>query len=88
MLLIQKNADERDHIRIAGQMRGVGIVFSRFLDVDITTGVVIGMGIVFIYAVLGGMKGITYTQVAQYCVLIFAFMVPAVFFYAPLCTAQ
>ena len=64
---------------IAGQMRGVGIVFSRFLDVDITTGVVIGMGIVFIYAVLGGMKGITYTQVAQYCVLIFAYMVPAFF---------
>ncbi|MEL6877397.1 MAG: sodium:solute symporter family protein [Pseudomonadota bacterium] len=64
---------------IAGQMRGVGIVFSRFLDVDITMGVVIGMGIVFIYAVLGGMKGITYTQVAQYCVLIFAYMVPAFF---------
>ena len=57
---------------IAGQMRGVGIVFSRFLEVDINTGVVIGMGIVFFYAVLGGMKGITYTQVAQYCVLIFA----------------
>ncbi|MBD2842466.1 sodium:solute symporter family protein [Erythrobacter rubeus] len=64
---------------IAGQMRGVGIVFSRFLDVDITMGVIIGMGIVFIYAVLGGMKGITYTQVAQYCVLIFAYMVPAFF---------
>ncbi|RLA44325.1 MAG: cation acetate symporter [Gammaproteobacteria bacterium] len=64
---------------IAGQMRGVGIVFSRFLEVDINTGVVIGMGIVFCYAVLGGMKGITYTQVAQYCVLIFAFLVPAVF---------
>ncbi|MEM7666254.1 MAG: sodium:solute symporter family protein [Pseudomonadota bacterium] len=64
---------------IAGQMRGVGIVFSRFLDVEITTGVIIGMGIVFIYAVLGGMKGITYTQVAQYCVLIFAYMVPAFF---------
>ncbi len=64
---------------IAGQMRGVGIVFSRFLDVDITLGVIIGMGIVFIYAVLGGMKGITYTQVAQYCVLIFAYMVPAFF---------
>jgi cation/acetate symporter len=62
---------------IAGQMRGVGIVFSRFLDVDITTGVIIGMGIVFIYSVLGGMKGITYTQVAQFCVLIFAYMVPA-----------
>ena len=64
---------------IAGQMRGVGIVFSRFLDVPITLGVVIGMGIVFVYAVLGGMKGITYTQVAQYCVLIFAYMVPAFF---------
>lgn len=64
---------------IAGQMRGVGIVFSRFLEVDITVGVLIGMGIVFIYAVLGGMKGITYTQAAQYCVLIFAYMVPAIF---------
>ena len=64
---------------IAGQMRGVGIVFSRFLEVDIELGVVIGMGIVFFYAVLGGMKGITYTQVAQYCVLIFAYMVPAIF---------
>jgi len=64
---------------VAGQMRGVGIVFSRFLEVEITTGVMIGMGIVFFYAVLGGMKGITYTQVAQYCVLIFAFMVPAIF---------
>ena len=64
---------------IAGQMRGVGIVFSRFLEVDINTGVVIGMGIVFFYAVLGGMKGITYTQVAQYCVLIFAYLVPAIF---------
>ena len=64
---------------IAGQMRGVGIVFSRFLEVDINTGVTIGMAIVFIYAVLGGMKGITYTQVAQYCVLIFAYMVPAIF---------
>ncbi len=64
---------------VAGQMRGVGLVFSRFLEVDITTGVVIGMTIVFFYAVLGGMKGITYTQVAQYCVLIFAFMVPAIF---------
>ncbi len=64
---------------IAGQMRGVGIVFSRFLEVDINTGVVVGMAIVFVYAVLGGMKGITYTQVAQYCVLIFAFLVPAVF---------
>lgn len=64
---------------IAGQMRGVGIVFSRFLEVDIITGLLIGMGIVFVYAVLGGMKGITYTQVAQYCVLIFAYTVPAVF---------
>lgn len=64
---------------VAGQMRGVGIVFSRFLEVDITMGVIIGMSIVFFYAVLGGMKGITYTQVAQYCVLIFAFMVPAIF---------
>jgi len=64
---------------VAGQMQGVGIVFSRFLEVDITTGVIIGMVIVLFYAVLGGMKGITYTQVAQYCVLIFAFMVPAIF---------
>jgi len=64
---------------IAGQMRGVGIVFSRFLEVDIEMGVIIGMGIVFFYAVLGGMKGITYTQVAQYCVLIFAYLVPAIF---------
>lgn len=64
---------------VAGQMRGVGVVFSRFLQVDINTGVVIGMIIVLFYAVLGGMKGITYTQVAQYCVLIFAFMVPAIF---------
>jgi cation/acetate symporter len=62
---------------VAGQMRGVGIVFSRFLEVDVTVGLVIGMGIVFVYAVLGGMKGITYTQVAQYCVLIFAYTVPA-----------
>lgn len=64
---------------VAGQMRGVGIVFSRFLEVDVATGVIIGMAVVFMYAVLGGMKGITYTQVAQYCVLIFAYMVPAVF---------
>ena len=64
---------------VAGQMRGVGVVFSRFLEVDINTGVIIGMIIVLFYAVLGGMKGITYTQVAQYCVLIFAFMVPAIF---------
>ena len=64
---------------VAGQMRGVGIVFSRFLEVDVTIGLLIGMGVVFIYAVLGGMKGITYTQVAQYCVLIFAYTVPAIF---------
>ena len=64
---------------IAGQMRGVGVVFSRFLEVDVNTGVYIGMCVVFFYAVLGGMKGITYTQVAQYCVMIFAFMVPAIF---------
>ena len=64
---------------VAGQMRGVGIVFSRYLHVEIETGVVVGMIIVFFYAVLGGMKGITYTQVAQYCVLILAFMVPAIF---------
>jgi cation/acetate symporter len=64
---------------VAGQMRGVGVVFSRFLEVPINVGVWIGMAIVFFYAVLGGMKGITYTQVAQYCVLIFAFMVPAIF---------
>jgi len=64
---------------VAGQMRGVGIVFSRFLEVEVTVGLIIGMGIVFVYAVLGGMKGITYTQVAQYCVLIFAYTVPAIF---------
>ena len=64
---------------VAGQMRGVGIVFSRFLEIDVMWGVIIGMGIVFFYAVLGGMKGITYTQVAQYCVLIFAYTVPAIF---------
>ena len=64
---------------VAGQMRGVGIVFSRFLEVEIETGVVIGMIVVLFYAVLGGMKGITYTQVAQYCILIFAFMVPVIF---------
>jgi cation/acetate symporter len=64
---------------VAGQMRGVGIVFSRFLEVPVTTGVIIGTGVVFFYAVLGGMKGITYTQVAQYCVLIFAYLVPAIF---------
>ena len=66
-------------VYVCGQMQGVGIVFSRFLEVDITTGVVVGMAIVFFYAVMGGMKGITYTQVAQYCVLILAFMVPAIF---------
>lgn len=64
---------------VAGQMRGVGVVFSRFLEVDIVTGVVIGMAIVFFYTVPGGLKGITYTQVAQYCVLIFAYLVPTVF---------
>jgi len=64
---------------VAGQMRGVGIVFSRFLEVEIELGVVLGMAVVFVYAVLGGMKGITYTQVAQYCVLIFAYLVPAIF---------
>ena len=64
---------------IAGQMRGVGVVFSRFLELPIEWGVIVGMGIVFSYAVLGGMKGITYTQVAQYCVLIFAYLVPAIF---------
>jgi len=64
---------------VAGQMRGVGVVFSRFLDIPINLGVMVGMGIVFFYAVLGGMKGITYTQVAQYCVLIFAYLVPAIF---------
>jgi cation/acetate symporter len=64
---------------VSGQMRGVGIVFSRFLEVEISYGVLIGMGLVFFYAVLGGMKGITYTQVAQYCVLIFAYLVPAIF---------
>ena len=66
-------------VYVCGQMQGAGIVFSRFLEVEIAYGVMIGMGIVFFYAVLGGMKGITYTQVAQYCVLIFAFMVPAIF---------
>jgi cation/acetate symporter len=66
-------------VYVCGQMQGAGIVFSRFLEVDITIGVIIGMAIVFFYAVMGGMKGITYTQVAQYCVLIFAFMVPAIF---------
>jgi cation/acetate symporter len=64
---------------VAGQMRGVGVVFSRFLEVPINTGVIIGMAIVFFYAVIGGMKGITYTQVAQYCVLITAYLIPAIF---------
>ena len=64
---------------VAGQMRGVGIVFSQFLDIPINWGVLVGMSVVFMYAVLGGMKGITYTQVAQYCVLIFAYLVPAIF---------
>ena len=64
---------------VAGQMRGVGIVFSQFLNIPIFWGVIVGMAIVFMYAVLGGMKGITYTQVAQYCVLIFAYLVPAIF---------
>lgn len=64
---------------VAGQMRGVGIVFSRYLEIDINLGVMIGMAIVFFYSVLGGMKGITYTQVAQYCVMIFAYMVPAIY---------
>jgi len=64
---------------VAGQMRGVGIVFARFLEVPIELGIYIGMALVFFYAVLGGMKGITYTQVAQYCILIFAYMVPAIF---------
>ena len=62
-----------------GQMKGVGVAFARFLEVEFSTGIFIGIGIVFFYAVLGGMKGITYTQVAQYCVLIFAFTVPAIF---------
>ncbi len=64
---------------VIGQMKGVGVAFSRFLEVDFTWGVIIGMAIVFVYAVLGGMKGITYTQIAQYCVLIFAYTVPAIF---------
>ncbi|MCY3857841.1 MAG: cation acetate symporter [Gammaproteobacteria bacterium] len=64
---------------VAGQMRGVGIVFARFLNVDVTVGLLTGMGVVFVYAVFGGMKGITYTQVAQYCVMIFAYTLPAVF---------
>jgi cation/acetate symporter len=69
---------------VIGQMKGVGVAFGRFLEVDFHTGVVVGMAIVFIYAVLGGMKGITYTQIAQYCVLIFAYTIPAVFIYQKL----
>ncbi len=64
---------------VIGQMKGVGVAFSRFLEVDFHTGVFVGMAIVFVYAVMGGMKGITYTQIAQYCVLIFAYTVPAIF---------
>ena len=64
---------------IIGQMKGVGVAFSRFLEVDYDLGLYIGMGVVWVYAVLGGMKGITYTQIAQYCVLIFAYTIPAVF---------
>jgi len=64
---------------VIGQMKGIGVAFSRFLEVDFTVGVIIGMAIVFVYAVFGGMKGITYTQIAQYCVLIFAYTVPAIF---------
>ena len=64
---------------VVGQMKGVGVAFARFLNVPFDTGILIGIGIVFFYAVLGGMKGITYTQVAQFCVLIFAFTVPAIF---------
>ena len=78
-IAVRSRAHSTGEFYVAGQMRGVGLVFSRFLEVDITTGVWIGMGLVFFYAVLGGMKGITYTQVAQYCVLIFAYMVPAIF---------
>jgi cation/acetate symporter len=64
---------------VIGQMKGIGVAFSRFLEVDFHTGVFVGMAIVFVYAVMGGMKGITYTQIAQYCVLIFAYTVPAIF---------
>lgn len=64
---------------VIGQMKGIGVAFSRFLEVDYDTGLMAGMGVVFIYAVLGGMKGITYTQIAQYCVLIFAYTIPAIF---------
>ena len=64
---------------VIGQMKGIGVAFSRFLEVDYDTGLLTGMCIVFFYAVLGGMKGITYTQIAQYCVLIFAYTIPAIF---------
>ncbi|MCK5790690.1 MAG: cation acetate symporter [Ketobacter sp.] len=64
---------------VIGQMKGIGVAFSRFLEVDYGTGLLVGMGIVFVYAVMGGMKGITYTQIAQYCVLIFAYTIPAIF---------
>jgi len=64
---------------VIGQMKGIGVAFSRFLEVDYDVGLMIGMGIVFIYAVMGGMKGITYTQIAQYCVLILAYTIPAIF---------
>ena len=64
---------------VIGQMKGIGVAFSRFLEVDYGTGLLVGMGIVFIYAVMGGMKGITYTQIAQYCILIFAYPFPAIF---------
>ena len=64
---------------VIGQMKGIGVAFSRFLEVEYTTGLLVGMCIVFFYAVLGGMKGITYTQIAQYCVLIFAYTIPAIF---------
>src|SRR5512134_2597797 len=66
-------------VYVAGQLRGVGVVFSRFLEVPIDAGVLIGMALVLFYATLGGMKGITYTQVVQYAVLIFAYLVPAIF---------
>ena len=62
---------------VIGQMKGIGVAFSRFLEMSYEVGLYVGMGIVFIYAVLGGMKGITYTQIAQYCVLIFAYTIPA-----------
>ncbi len=64
---------------VIGQMKGIGVAFSRFLEVEYDTGLLIGMGVVFFYSVLGGMKGITYTQIAQFCVLIFAYTIPAIF---------